>query len=167
MRTAVFSATLAVLLLAGAGVLPAQPSSKRSAGLPDPPKKDVPYIIHASLLVETETNQAKEESRKDDQLFAIPGASSPVKTPLAGPEFLFRSDAIAPEKLQLFKLESKEGRREVVISHKKKQVAVPIRMSVVPVHNNVFRIRVDAELETGEYALSPEDSNTVFCFAVQ
>jgi hypothetical protein len=164
MRIAIFSATFASLL---ACALAAQPAGNRNSGLPDPPKKDVPYIIHASLLLETEVNEAKQESRKDDQLYAIPGAASPVKTPLAGPEFLFRSDAIAPDKLQLYKVDSRNGRREIVIAHKKKQVAMPIRMSVVRVHDNVFRIRVDAELDRGEYSLSPEGSDTVFCFAVE
>ena len=155
---------LTVLLLAG--LLAAQ-SSKRKSSLPDPPKKDVPFIIHADNLLETEVGEAKEETRKDEQLYAIPGAASPVKTPLAGPEFLLQSETISPDRLQLYKLESRNGRREVVVMRKKKPAARPIRLSVFRLQQNMFKIRVDESLAPGQYSLSPEGSNTVFCFAVE
>ncbi len=156
-----------LLVFGAAAALFAQSTSKAKSGLPDPPKKDLPYLIHADLLVETETNEAKEEKRKDEQIAWIPGAASPVKTPLAGPEFLFQSEKIPPDKLQLFRLEPKNGRREVVLSRKKKAVARPLRLSLFPVHANLYKIRVDDSLAPGQYSLSPEGSNTVFCFAVE
>ena len=144
-----------------------QSTAKRKLGVPEPPKKDVPYLIHADSLLETESNEAKEETRKDEKLYFIPGRSSPVKTPLAGPEFLFESQNIPPEKLQLFKLEPKNGRREVIIARKKKPVARPIRTTVFAMDKKVYKIRVDESLTAGEYSLSPEGSNAVFCFAVE
>ena len=153
--------------LVAASLLAAQSDGRRKSGLPDPPKKDVPYIIHADLLVETETGEAREETRKDEQIYTIAGARSAVKTPLAGPEFLFHAEAIPPDKLQLFKLESKNGRREVVVLRKKKPVARPLRLSVYRIQERLFKIRVDESLAPGQYSLSPEGSNTVFCFAVE
>jgi len=147
--------------------LTAQSTAKNKSGPPDPPKKDVPYILHADALVETETNEAKEETRKDDQVFSVPGAAAPVRTPLAGPEFLIESDTIPPNKLQLFKMESKNGRREVTVSRKKRPLAKPVVLSVFRVHDKVFKIRVDESLESGQYCLSPEGPNTVFCFGVE
>jgi hypothetical protein len=160
---------LALALLAAllAAPLLSQSTAKRKSGFPDPPKKDLPYLIHADNLLETEIAEAKEETRKDERLYAIPGPTSGVKTPLAGPEFLFHSDTITPDRLQLYRLESKAGRREVVLMRKKKPVAQPIRLSVFRIHENLYKVRVDESLAAGEYSLSPDGSNAVFCFTVE
>jgi hypothetical protein len=145
--------------------LPATVAQKYTG--PRPPKADVPYLLHASNLVETEIGEAKEENRKDDVLYVIAGAGSPVKTPLAAPVFLFRGDTMDPERLQLYKLEAKGGRREVLFAKKKKQVAKPIRMTVTRLsQDGVFRLEVDESLANGEYSLTPDGSGRVFCFAV-
>jgi hypothetical protein len=47
---------------------------------PVPPKPDLPYLLHASSLVETEVANAT-QGKKSDQ-FTISGASSPARTPL-------------------------------------------------------------------------------------
>jgi len=134
---------------------------------PRPPKPDVPYIKHADNLVATEVTEAKEENRKDDLIYVIAGASSPARTPLASPIFLFQSDKILPDKLQLFKLETKNGNRELLFSHKKKQAAMPIRLEVTRLSSdNLYKLEVDEELENGEYSLSPDGSNQAFCFQV-
>jgi hypothetical protein len=134
---------------------------------PRPPKADVPYLRHASNLVEAEIGEAKEENRKDDVVYVIAGAGSPVKTPLTTPIFLFLGDKMDPERLQLYKLETKGGRREVLFSKKKRQVAKPIRMTVTRLsQDGVFRLEVDESLANGEYSLTPDGSNRVFCFAV-
>lgn len=134
---------------------------------PRPAKPDLPYLKHADSLLATEVNEAMEEHRKDDVLYVIPGASSPVKTPLASPIFLFQAGKIQPEKLQLFKVETKNGRREVLFSHKKKQTAVPIRLDVMKVSSdNVYKLEVEDTLPRGEYSLSPDGSNQVFCFQI-
>jgi hypothetical protein len=132
---------------------------------PRPPKPDVPYLKHADNLVPTEVAQAKEEKRKDETLYTIEGASSSAKTPLAEPIFLFQSEKLQPGKLQLFKLDTKNGHREVLFS--KKRGAMPIRVEVTRLSSdNVYKLEVDEQLAAGEYSLSPEGSNQVFCFEV-
>jgi|SRR5579862_7416158 len=131
---------------------------------PKPPKPDLPYIKHADNLVATEAIEAKEEKHKDDTLYIIEGANSSAKTPLAEPIFLFRSDKIQPEKLSLYKLDSKNGHREILF---KKKGAQPIHMEVTRLGpDNLFKLEVEDVLENGEYSLSPDGSNRVFCFAV-
>ena len=134
---------------------------------PRPPKPDVPFLKHADNLITTEVAQAKEEKRKDDTLYTIEGANSSAKTPLAEPIFLFQSEKLHPDKLQLFKLDTKNGRREILMSPKKKQGAVPIRIQVTRLSSDgLYKIEVEESLENGEYSLSPEGSNQVFCFQV-
>ncbi|MBZ5575639.1 MAG: hypothetical protein LAP40_03650 [Acidobacteriia bacterium] len=134
---------------------------------PRPPQADVPYLKHADTLVATEVSEAKEQSRKDDILYVVAGASSSARTPLASPIFLFQADKLVPEKLQLFKLESKNGSREILFSHKKKQTASPIRMEVTKLSSdNLYRLEVEETLDKGEYSLTPDGSNQVFCFQV-
>jgi Tol biopolymer transport system component len=90
-----------------------------------------------------------------------------VKTPLSSPILLFQADKITPDKLQLFKLDSRNGQREILFSHKKKQTAKPIRIDVMKLSSdNIYQIEVNDSLEKGEYSLSPDGSNQVFCFQV-
>ena len=134
---------------------------------PRPPKPDVPYLKHADNLLATEVAEAKEEKRKDDILYVVAGANSSARTPLASPIFLFQSDKILPDKLQLYKLDTKNGRREILMSPKKKQGAVPIRIQVTRLSSdNLYKIEVEESLENGEYSLSPQGSDQVFCFQV-
>ena len=63
---------------------------------PRPAKPDIPYLVHADSLVETEAVEAKEEKRKDDLAYIIPGANSSAKTPLAGPVFILQGDKLQP-----------------------------------------------------------------------
>ena len=134
---------------------------------PRPAKPDIPYIRHAESLLATEVTDAMEEHRKDDILYVVSGPASTVKTPLASPILLFLSDKIGPDKLQLFKLETKNGRREILFSHKKKQTAMPIRIDVTKLSSEgLYRIEVVSSLDKGEYSLTPDGSNQVFCFQV-
>jgi hypothetical protein len=133
---------------------------------PRPPKPDIPYLKHASDLIPTEVAEAKEEKRKDDVMYAVNGASSSVKTPLASPILLIKSEKIVPDRLQLYRLDTKNGRREIVFS-KKKDSSRPIRLEITRLSSdNIYRIEVDQSLEPGEYSLSPDGSNQVFCFQV-
>ena len=149
------------LLLAFAVVLTA--AAQKYAG-PRPPKADLPYLKHAETLIATEAADAKEEKKKDDILYIVEGANSSVKTPLASPIFLFQSAKLAPERLQLFKLDSKGGRREILYSPKHPPKA--IRVEVTRLAPDLYRIEVNESLEPGEYSLSPEGTNQVFCFQV-
>jgi hypothetical protein len=133
---------------------------------PRPPKPDLPYLMHADNLVPTESVEAKQEDRKDDIAYAIPGANSTARTPLASPAFLILTDQLQADHLQLYRLTSKGGQREVLVRRKKKLVARPLRLNVTHLEGNLYKIEVDEILENGEYSLSPVDSNQVFCFEV-
>jgi len=137
---------------------------------PRPPKPDVPYLLHASTLVETEVKDATEEQRKDETAAIIPGASSPVKTPLPEPIFLFLSEKVAPEKLEMYKLSvTKDGRREVAFpaaGKKRKDAPRPIHLSTSKLETGLYRIEASEVLDQGEYCLSPSGANQVFCFQV-
>jgi hypothetical protein len=151
------------LLLLLAAALAA--SAQKYTG-PRPPKPDIPYLKHAADLIPIESTEAKEEKgKKDEVVYAIAGLNSPVRTPLASPIFLFQSDKLAPDKLQLFKLESRNGRREILFGPKKQPQA--ILMKVMRLDSaNLYRIEVDEGLEPGEYSITPQGSNQVFCFQV-
>ena len=133
---------------------------------PRPPKPDVPFLVHAGKLVETETAEAKEETRKDGTVYVISGPTSPAKTPMAEPILLMESQKLVPEKLELYKVDAKGGRREVYFTNKKKGGPRPFHISVTRLAQGLFRIEADEPLENGEYSLTPAGSNTVFCFQV-
>jgi len=133
---------------------------------PLPPKPDLPYLIHADNLVPTESAQASEEEHKGEVIYVIQGANSTARTPLAQPAFLIQTNQLQADHLQLFRLESKGGQREVLFARKKKQVARPIRLNVTRLGENLYKLEVDEVLDNGEYSLTPSDSNQVFCFQV-
>lgn len=147
-------------------LLCALPLAAQKYSGPRPEKPDLPYLVHANNLVPTESAEAKQEEHKNETTFVVTGANSPARTPLSSPVFLIVADQIQPDKLQLFKLESKGGQREILFSKKKKQVARAIRLEVTRVEDNLYRLEVDESLENGEYSLTPEGSNQVFCFQV-
>jgi hypothetical protein len=132
---------------------------------PRPAKPDLPYLKHASNLIPTEPAEAKEEKKKNDTLYTIQGAASSARTPMPMPIFLMKADKIAPDRLQLFRLEAKAGHREILFASK--NPPVPIHMEVTKLSSDgIYKIEIDQELEPGEYSLSPEGSNQVFCFQV-
>lgn len=154
---------LACLALLLAAAVPAQSQAKYSG--PTPPKPDTPYLLHAADLVPLEAADAKEQQRKDDIAYQMPGAESPVKTPLPSPIFLFDSQKITPEQLELYKVEAKNGQREIVFSKKKRDKnPQTLRLSIQRLTNNLYRLEVVQSLENGEYCLTPNGSNQVFCF---
>lgn len=132
---------------------------------PVPLKADLPYLKHGDTLVATEVVEAKEEKKKDDSLYTITPANSPVKTPLASPILLMKADKLLPRNLQLYKFEVKNGRRELAFPAKKPPQAIRIVVTRLSA-DNVWKIEVDESLEPGEYSLSPSDSNQAFCFQV-
>ena len=146
--------------------LPIYGQSSLSSVPPEPPKADVPYLIHANNLVETEQARAVEQSSKKEQTYYVPGATSGVQTPMAGPEFLLKVENLDPDRLQLYRFESRNGRREILMRKKKKIVAKAYYTSTTRVAPGVFRIRTDQFLENGEYCLTPSGSDAVFCFTV-
>ena len=152
-----------ILPLLFAAAFAASAQSEKYTG-PLPPKPDLPYLKHADSLIPTDAGEATEEKKKNDILYVIPGANAKARTPLTSPILLMQADKLVPDKLGLFKLEVKNGRRELLSSPKKPPQ--PIRMEVTRLSGNVYKIEVDESLEPGEYSLSPDGSNQVFCFQV-
>ena len=133
---------------------------------PLPPQTDLPYLKHAENLVPTEVLDAKEEKgKKDDRVYVIPGAASSARTPLASPIFLLETDKVVAAKLALYKLETRNGRREITFSPKKQPKAIRVELTHLNT-DKLYRLEVEESLEPGEYAFSAEGSNQVFCFQV-
>ena len=133
---------------------------------PRPPKQDLLYLVHADNLVPTESTEAKQEGKKDDSTYTIPGANSSARTPLAEPIFLINSDLIEPDKLELYKLDVKNGHREVTVTKRRKNNAKALHLQVTKLDGRLYRVEVDEPLDDGQYSISPADSNRVFCFEI-
>ena len=133
---------------------------------PVPPKPDIPYLLHASTLVETEVAQAQ-QGKKGDQ-YTISGASSPARTPLAEPIFIIDARQIQPETFELYRLDVKGGNREVSLNGggRRRGGSHALHLAVKPLGGHLFRVEVDEALENGEYALSPSNDNRAFCFEI-
>jgi len=131
---------------------------------PRPDKPDIPYIVQAGNLIETEVAQATESHQKKDTIYTVAGASSSAKTPLAEPSFILLSKSVSPEALQLFRFQVVNGARQVIVG--KHHTEGPFHLSVRNLGEGLYQIDVADTLENGEYALSPTGSNTSFCFAV-
>lgn len=163
MRILASRTLLAALLLLPAAWAQAQ---KKYTG-PRPPKPDTPFLLHAGKLTETETLTAADSQQKDGTLYTVAGATSTARTPLAEPILLFQSDKINPDKLTLFKMEPKGGSRTLLLpaaGKRKKESPRPIFLLVSPLAPSLFRVEVNEVLSDGEYCLSPDGSNQVFCF---
>lgn len=158
-------ARIAMLLILSALALPGQADRNR-LGLPNPPKVDIPYLIHGSDIRELEQVDAMEEITKNQLRYWIAGPAAAVRTPLAAPEFLFDSQQIDPRDLSLFGFEVKNGRRELLFSKKKKVVAEPYFLNLEGVAGRLIRIRINASLAPGEYGITPDGQNIVFTFSV-
>ena len=134
---------------------------------PRPPKPDMIYLVHADNLVPTEVAEAKQDSKKNEIQFTVNGTSSSARTPLAEPIFIIESEKIQPSSLELYKFEVKGGHREVTMTQRRTRGGPrPLRVTVTPLGGKLYRLEADEELENGEYSLSPNGSNTVFCFEV-
>jgi hypothetical protein len=135
---------------------------------PKPPNKDIPYLLHGEKLIATEVEKASQSNSKAGQVFFVAGTTSPARTPLAEPIFLFSPDHFRAEQLGLFRFEVRNGRREVIISgkHRKEDEERVFHLSLRRLDEDLFRLEASEMLDPGEYALSPEGDNTAFCFAV-
>ncbi len=132
---------------------------------PVPPKPDIPYLLHASALVETEVANAQ-QGKKADQ-YTISGATSPARTPLAEPIFIIDARNIQPDTFELYRLDVKGGNREVSLgSNRKRGGSRALHLAVKPLGGHLFRVEVDEALENGEYALSPANDNRAYCFEI-
>ncbi len=134
---------------------------------PPPPVADVPYLLHAENLIETEKAVARQEDRKKDTAYVISGVSSPVRTPLAEPIFILLSEQVEPQRLQLYSMEIDNGNRETVFPKKPgKRGPRPHYLTFRRIQDDVYWVEVNEYLENGQYCLTPRGSNDVFCFEV-
>jgi len=134
---------------------------------PRPPKADIPYLLHADNLIETEVGQAGQETQKNQTVAIINGTNSPVRTPLSEPIFIMRTDKLQADRMECYKLEVKNGKREVTIGQKKgKGMSRPVYLAVTRLDDRLFKIEVDEPLENGEYSLTPQGSDQTFSFAI-
>ena len=70
-------ARMATLMILGALVLSGQADRNR-LGLPNPPKPDIPYLIHGSDIRELEQVDASEELAKNQLRYWIDGPAASV-----------------------------------------------------------------------------------------
>jgi hypothetical protein len=134
---------------------------------PRPPKKDVIYLVHADNLIPTESGEAEQSGKKNDNLYTFPGASSPARTPLAEPIFIIDTDSIRPDSIELYRMDVKGGRREVRVSGGSRHSgSKALRLSVTKLDKDLYKLEASETLDPGEYALSPTSGNHVFCFEV-
>ena len=161
--------TLSGRLFLAATVIAALAVAQKKYTGPRPPKPDVPYLLHATNLIETETGEAREEKRKDEVANIMRGANSPARTPLAEPIFLMQAEKLQPERIELYKVAVKNGNREVSIpsnAKRRRDGPRPLRLSVSRLDGGLYRIEANQWLDNGEYCLSPAGSQQVFCFQV-
>lgn len=133
-----------------------------------PPQKDLPYLLEAAKLIPTEVQPATGSKSKGGEMFSVPGTTSPARTPLPEPIFLFSPGQIQAEQFALFHLEVKNGHREVTVSKHSESDDNPseLRLTIRKVNPDVYRIEAAEMLDPGEYALSPQGVNKAFCFTV-
>jgi hypothetical protein len=151
-----------LLLLVAIGLLGA---AEKYTG-PVPPKPDIPYLLHGSNLIETETGQVREESRKSDTNYVVAGASSPARTPLAEPIFIIDAQKSSPERFELYRMDVRGGNREVSFSGRRRGGNRALHLAVTPLGGHLYKIEADEPLENGEYTLSPSGDNRAFCFEI-
>lgn len=155
----------ALVLLA---LVPAAAQAQKKYTGPRPAKADVPYLLHATKLIEVEKSVAAETKTKEGTLYSVPGAESPVKTPVPEPIFLFRAEKINPDSLVLYRMTPRGGNRTLLVpeqARRRRDGPKPVFILVTPLEPGLFRIEVNEPLEDGEYCLSPDGSNDVFCFS--
>lgn len=135
---------------------------------PRPSKPDIPYLLHADKLVELDGGMAQQSEQKNDIVYTMPGANAQAKTPMPEPIFVIDVQKINAEQLALFKVsQGKGGNRELIISKKaNKNGPRPVRMTAIKLDGSLWRLEAQEFLENGEYCMSPEGANQVFCFAV-
>jgi hypothetical protein len=159
MKHLALRSTLAVILIATAF------AADKYDG-PRPAKPDLPYLVHADNLIATELADATQEGKKDITDYTISGAGSPARTPLAEPIFIIQADKISPDRLELYRLEVKSGHRELQMNRSKRRNNKALHLQVTRLDGSLYKVEAGEPLENGQYALSPNDSNKVFCFEV-
>jgi hypothetical protein len=136
---------------------------------PVPPKPDIPYLLHASKLVEPEVTTAMEKDEKKVSVATVAGAASPVRTPLPEPIFIYKSQNIQPQRLQMFKMQVKGDERRVEFANegsKKSDSSRPVILMMNRLGPDLYRIEVNEPIDDGQYCISPSGAQTAFCFEI-
>lgn len=135
---------------------------------PRPPAKDVPYLKEATKLVVTEVQQATQSKSKEGATFTVDGVTSPARTPIPEPIFLFSPGRINADSLELARFTVKDGKRVFVVGGRKSDDddQPVLHLTLRKLDAELYEIEASEMLEPGEYALSPQGSNTAFCFSV-
>ena len=155
-----------VLILAAFAASTVLAQSDKYTG-PKPAKADLPYLLHATTLLETDAGSAREEKTKDGLLYVLDGTAAKSRTPLAEPIFILSAKKLIPDKISCWKMTIKGGRRELSIPAKpKKDSPRPARILVTRLEGDRYKLELSENLENGEYVLSPDGSNEVFAFTV-
>jgi len=136
------------------------------AAAPKPDKKDIPYLLLADNLVQTEVVRPEAQQTSDGTSYSIPGETSLAKTPLALPVFLIDIAQIQPEKLRLIHLTASSGHRQVLIRKTPSPDDPPLLLTATKVAGSLYRLEAVNEIENGEYALNTAGSDQFFCFTV-
>jgi hypothetical protein len=161
-------ATKLVLALTIAACVAAPVFAEKKYTGPRPPKTDVPFLQHASTLIEVEKGEADEAHSHGNITYSVAGATSRTRTPVPEPVFYFQSDKINPEHMVLYKMDTKSGQRTLTMPEQgRRKDTHPIFMLIDPVSSSVpglWKIEVNEVIDPGEYCLSPEGVNTVYCF---
>ncbi|MCX7604485.1 MAG: hypothetical protein N2036_10465, partial [Bryobacteraceae bacterium] len=147
-----FACTLALALLGVASLPLAAQTAKKYTG-PRPEKADVPYLLHATRLIELEQKVASEAKTKEGTVYTVAGAESPVKTPVPEPIFLFRADKINPDRLTLFRMTVRGGSRTLTFpegGRRRKDGPKPVFLLVTMLEPGLYRVEVNEPLEDGE-----------------
>lgn len=163
-----WSTILGVALFGLAAVAPLAAQTPKKYSGPRPEKADVPFLLHATRLIELEQKTATEQKTREGTVYTVAGPESPIKTPVPEPIFLFRSEKLNPESLTLFRMTVRGGARTLTlpeVGRRRRDGPKPVFMLVTMLEPGLYRIEVNEPLEDGEYCLSPEGSNDVFCFS--
>jgi hypothetical protein len=132
---------------------------------PRPEKADLPYILHARTLIETEPLQATQSEERRMTVYTVAGATSPARTPVPEPIFIFRSERINADRLSLYKMDVERGNRLIKFPERPgKNSPKPVFLMITPLEKSLFKVEVNEPIPDGEYCLTPDGENTVFCF---
>jgi hypothetical protein len=138
---------------------------------PKPDKKDVPYLVHANTLVQTEVAKPSAADSPEGSRYTVPGETSLARTPLALPIFLLDAVDIKPEKIRLIRMTAKNGHREATFLKRPGPPSLsqtndaPILLTVTNLGGGLYRFETVNEIENGEYALVA-GADQFFCFTV-
>ena len=149
-----------------AGERPAIPDQQQASGMQTLriPKLGVPFLLQGDDLIETELQQAQTDNAGGELVYYVSGATSNARTSSARPVILAQSGNLpnVADKIELYRMEGSNGRRQLLYSVNGKQVAVPIPLTVNRLSDTLYQFTVGEDLPQGEYGLSPKGTNEIF-----